>query len=72
MSRIKAIAKRDKTSVKVARRHVRKAQIHSKSTDKFWKLNKKKYGYWSVSSKKRVIRRAKTTKALKRKSCKRK
>ncbi len=29
----------------------------------------KKRGSWSVSSKKRVIRRTKTTKALKRKSC---
>lgn len=29
-------------------------------------------GSWSVTSKKRVIRRAKTTKALKRKSCRHK
>jgi len=72
MSRIKDIAKRDKTSVKYARKRVRQAQKHCKSTDRFWKLNKKKLGTWSVSSKKRVVRITKTAKALKKKSCRRK
>ncbi len=66
MSRIKDIAKRDKTSVKYARKRVRQAQKHCKSTDRFWKLNKKKLGTWSVSSQKRVVK--KTTK----KTCRRK
>jgi hypothetical protein len=46
----------------------------TKANDKEFKYTTKIYkrGSWSVSSKKRVIRRTKAVKAIKKKSCKRK
>ncbi len=47
-------------------------KIGSKEYDKLVRSGWVKRGTWSVSSKKRVVRRTKTAKALKKKSCRRK